>query len=186
MKKINEKELVKVISNFYNSSEKTGAIVLPVNHLNDGLRWYITKETNSFIKFLTDQPILKEIARRTGTSWDVIEKNVREVNGIGAWLRFVPGKLKSSDILVNQYNIQPYPIEDIEDIPEMIVDLLQDGIEGDMYAGPFYYNKKLDEMECCYYEISEDELEKDIEKFREGRNEYYTTFDVLDFTLPSR
>lgn len=182
MKTVNERKLLKLIFEFYNDQERKGAIVLPCDE--DGkVRWYITKIPNAFLEFLEDQPLLKEISKRTGLDWNKIKNNVKQVEGIGAWLRFIPGIIESEDILINQYNIQPYPIEHIDDVPEMMVDLLQESLGNSIYSGPFKQNNKVDELQCCIYSITEDELWKDIKRFREGKNEYHTNFDNLDYTL---
>lgn len=183
MKTINEKELLRVMFQYFNNSSETGAIVLPINHTGN-IRWYVTKITNAFLEFLGDQPLLKEISRRKNIRWEDLEKRAKEITGIGALLKFIPGDLSSEDILVNNYNIQPYPVENIDKLPEMMVELFHDGVGKVWYSGPLHLNNKLEEYQCCYYQISEEELKKDIEKFREGKNEYFTTFDELDYSLP--
>lgn len=182
MKTINEKKLLEVIFNFYNSPEKKGAIVLPTDQTGNS-RWYITKITNAYLEFLEDQPLLKEISKRNNIDWNDIKRTAKKVVGIGSWLRFVPGVLDSKDILINQYNIQPYPVEHIDDIPEEIIDLFHDSFGQPWYPGPLHHNKKLDEFQCCYYEISEDELKEDIKRFREGKNEYHTNFEEDEYTF---
>lgn len=182
LKIIDEEKLCEVIFNFYKSKEKEGALVFPVNYL--GLsRWYITKIENSFDEFLVDQPLIKEIIKDKKLSLDELRSRVTVHDGIGSWLRFVPGNPESSDFLVNHYNIQPYPIKQIDDIDDIqeYLGLFYDEFGKAWYYGPLYHNKKIDKIQCCYYEISKEELWKDIEKFREGNNEYYTSFDPLDF-----
>ena len=182
---VNEETLLEKIFKFYNnpSSKEIGAIVLPCDP-EGYMRWYITRIKCGMKKFLDDQPLLKEIVSRSSgnISWEDIKKNVENIpSGLGTWLRFVPGLLDSDDILVNQYNIQPYTFKDIEEVTELMVTLLFEAIENPLYSGPFRKNEDLDEYQCCYYTITEEELQKDIEKFREGNNKYYTNIDPLDF-----
>lgn len=181
---VNERTLLKKIFEFYNnpSSEKIGAIVIPSTP-DGSIRWYITRIKHGMKKFLNDQPLLKEIvSRNDDISWKDIEKNVNKLSaGLGTWLRFIPGLLDSDDILVNQYNIQPYTFENMEDIAGLMVDSFYEAIGESYYSGPLRKNEDLDEYQCCYFTITKDELKEDIRKFREGNNEYYTMFDPLDF-----
>lgn len=180
---INEITLLKKIFEFYNNPlPEIGALVIPADS-EGNLRWYITRIKNGMKEFLNDQPLLKEIvSRNDNINWKDVIKNVDNLPaGIGTWLRFVPGVLDSDDILINQYNIQPYTFESIEDLAELMVDSFYEAIGKTYYSGPLRKNEDLDEYQCCYSIITEEELWKDIKKFREGNNEYYTTFDPLDF-----
>lgn len=181
---VSEKTLLKKIFEFYNnpSTKEIGALVIPADS-GGNLRWYITRIKNGMKEFLNDQPLLKEIvSRNDDINWEDIRKNVDSLPaGIGTWLRFVPGVLDSDDILINQYNIQPYTFDSIEDLAKLMVDSFYEAIEKTYYSGPLRKNEDLDEYQCCYSIITEVELWRDIQKFREGNNEYYTTFDPLDY-----
>lgn len=138
-------------------------------------------------EFLLDQPLLRKKMEESGKSMsnvkDMIDSSDKKEKEIGSILLFLPKSDTSFDPVLSSFCIVPHPVKDIDELPKIFEEVLKNNIEKHLYIGPFHYNDDTEEYQCCYYEISEEELWKDIEKFRENNNTYSTYFDELDYTI---
>lgn len=182
MKKVTEKELIKIIFEFFKDDGDDEVILLP-NIVKDS-RWYITKDKNCVIEYIDDQPLLKKILSTRGiTKEKFIESYKKRENEkeIGTFLRFYPALIGSSDPLLKYHNIQPYQLMSIEDLPRMIVEVVQENYhnifkgrgKGLLYSGPFVEDSNTGETICYVDKITKEDFRKDVEEFRKGSNQYH-------------
>lgn len=180
--KVTEKELLNKIFKFYTNPEETGALVIP--SILKGCRWYITKIKNGMLEFMKDQPLLDRIRKERGLDWEDLEKSYldgksKREEEIGTALRFFPASIDSHDPLLYKHNIQPHEINDIDYLPEFFAKILLERFGTMLYSGPFVREESIDSLICYVAKITEQELEGDISKFREGNNEYQVEVDDL-------
>lgn len=192
MKRSKITEFILEVENYLKGNEETVIVTKGFGGVSKELRYYVTRDKDPMGTYLKDQPLLDKIRKNEGWSWDDLENRRNKTPGIGSFLRFYPVIKSSSDPLLTNYSIQPGRIENEDTLVENIVEQLLDRWGGIMYTGPFFlvkddgskwvpYHKEdvpSDYMSNLLIEwttISEEDFQKDVEKFRENNNEYYTT-----------